>query len=112
MCLYISKPNVEEDVNVYIADKYNYVFINNMGLYSMMTSSWLQVTTGGTNISLPKINMYLYNKFLVNLGYDIYTNREYVKSQVDLHVPSLLLEEYNSAYYGDTKISSISGDIT
>jgi hypothetical protein len=107
-CLYISS---QSDVNVYVEDKYSSVFVNNGGLYSFYTSAVLQNNTGYSTINLPNIDLYLYNKSLVSVGYDANTDRNYIKSKLNLHVPNNLLSNYQDAYFGDTDILSITGDI-
>lgn len=108
-CLYVS--NTNSDVNVYVSDMYSSVTINNSSLHSYYMSEKIQKNSSITNVELPVVDLYLHNKELVKLGNDAFSNLQYKKSKINLHVPNLLLNEYQSVYNSDQDILSIVGDI-
>ena len=105
------------ETNVHIADGISNVFINDPKIRSFYYSYDISSSNKGQNqmIYHNKINMFIYNKRLVNLNYashKVYNelNNLFLLDFI-LHVPHDLLEDYNKAYSNYDKIGSIVGDI-
>lgn len=106
-CLNIINSVDNKEVNIYVSDGYNRVIIND---YELRSSIWSDRLVNGIKY-YPTVNLYLYNKTSVSVGFLLYGNRNKSLSNFNLHVPTELFEDYNVMYGAVSNVLSISGDI-